>query len=705
VDRFSDILPTLHHVRILGYGAAFLFSFLESLAFVGVVVPGAAFIVLSGTLAAKGYLDLGDLFCFAAAGAILGDGISFRLGKGGHIRFEQDNRIFKPSLLETGKSFFERHGGKSVFLGRFVGLSRAVVPFVAGVYGMEPRRFYLWNLLSAILWAAAHLLAGYFLGQAWRAVETWSTRVGLVLGAVLLFALVAWWVKRFIERRGPELLSFAGSLLASAGKTIAGWPRVRNVLERHPAASDFVRSRFDPAEFRGLPLTLLATLFAYLLLLLWGLTAAVLSPGPVAALDARVGNLMLAFRDPTLVKAFLWVTLLADPTIVACVAAALGVSLFLWNRRAYVAPLLVTMSGCAAFLVAASAALHRPTPPGIASFAKAPDSFPSAHASLAAALYGSLLYLLWRAVPGVGRRLNLSFAGVFLVAAIGLSRLYLGLGYLSDVLAGYLLGSLWLIVGICTTEGYVSARTAAEAAPHRRPSVAKFVTAAVLAASLACYIYSGLSRSPAAYLPPPRAPVVIGAQEVSALPDRLSPKYAENIAGERQQPISILVVARTDAAVSNAFEKAGWTAADPLDVGTALKWLGALVSDASYPSAPVSPSFWSGRVNSLAFEKATPQRTSRQRHQARFWKSELVEEDGRSIYVGTAVLDSGLKWGLVYRIAPDVDAERDAVRRDLLAAGVAASVDLRAFVPAEIGENSFGDPFFTDGRIALIRLK
>lgn len=198
MDFIHNLLPAIEHFRMLGYWVVFLFSLLESLAFVGVVVPGALFVVFAGSLAAKGYFDIGDLVWFASAGAILGDGISFRMGRGGHIRFREGNRIFKPGLLEKGKEFFARHGGKSVFLGRFVGLIRAVIPFVAGLSGMEVKRFTLWNVASAILWAAAHLLAGYFLGEAWKAVETWSTRFGLVLAAILLLALCAYWLKRFV---------------------------------------------------------------------------------------------------------------------------------------------------------------------------------------------------------------------------------------------------------------------------------------------------------------------------------------------------------------------------------------------------------------------------------------------------------------------------------------------------------------------------
>jgi hypothetical protein len=142
-----------------------------------------------------------------------------------------------------------------------------------------------------------------------------------------------------------------------------------------------------------------------------------------------------------------------------------------------------------------------------------------------------------------------------------------------------------------------------------------------------------------------------------------------------------------------------------LRIDTAMKMAEALASNRSYPAGPVAPSFWNRRVNDLSFEKPTPARTVRQRHQARLWKTGIRTPGGRTVYVGTVVFDAGLKWGAFYRIRPDVDAEREGVLRDLLAAGVVASFGRNAFVPPMSGRNSFGDPYFTDGRIATITLE
>ena len=704
MEYVNTLLPALEHFRMLGYWAVFLVSLLESLAFVGVVVPGAVFVVFAGSLAAKGYFDIGDLVWFAAAGAVLGDGISYRMGKGGHIRFREENRIFKPVLLEKGKEFFARHGGKSIFLGRFVGLIRAVIPFVAGMSGMEAKRFYLWNVASGILWAAAHLLAGYFLGQAWRIVEIWSTRFGIVLAAMLLLAVGAYWLKRFAEKRGREFIGFIGSLLASLGKTVAADPHVRKHVAKHPAFFAFVGKRLDRTEFSGLPLTLLGTAFLYILLLLAGVVEDVLSLDPIVALDTRIENLLFAFRDPLLVKVFLWITLLAKGKIALCVALLLVVIFFLRKKREFVIPLMVTLTGSALFDLLGKVAFHRQRPPGVAVYAETSFSFPSGHATTAAALYGFAVYYSWRRSATWGRRLNILFAGIFLVAAIGFSRLYLGVHFLSDVLGGYLLGLLWLIIGIYMAELNVR-KERPPAAPVLAPVPAGIVTAGVALACVAFYVYSGLLYSPASVPPPPRTRTVVETTDILKYFDRALPKYTENILGDRRQPLSMVIVASGGGTLADVFAKAGWVAADPLRVDTMVKLLGALRSNTGYPAAPVAPSFWNGVVNDLSFEKTTLARTVRERHLATLWKTDLQTSDGRAVFVGTAISDAGLKWQVVYRIGPDVDAEREGLLRDLLAAGAVASAGRNGFVPPMTGQNSFGDPFFTDGKIATISLK
>ena len=196
----THVSTFMEHYRLLGYWAVFFVSFLESFAFVGAFIPGALFVVLMGALAAKGFYLPVILIGFAAPGAILGDILSYYLGRRGTKLFGEENKILKLSHLEQGENFFKKHGNKSVFLGRFIGPLRPLIPFIAGLMHMRFRTFFFWNVTSAILWSIFYVLVGYFFGTAWRASGAWPGRIGAVL-----FILIAGGVVFYIRSKLLEL--------------------------------------------------------------------------------------------------------------------------------------------------------------------------------------------------------------------------------------------------------------------------------------------------------------------------------------------------------------------------------------------------------------------------------------------------------------------------------------------------------------------
>ena len=134
--------------------AVFALSMAESLVVVGLLVPGTAMMFAVGALVGTGVLGLWSTLAWAAAGAIMGDSLGYWLG----VRYQESlhgrwpfNR--HPHWLEQGEAFFHRHGGKSIFIGRFVGPMRPMIPLVAGMLGMRPAVFYPANILSGLAWA------------------------------------------------------------------------------------------------------------------------------------------------------------------------------------------------------------------------------------------------------------------------------------------------------------------------------------------------------------------------------------------------------------------------------------------------------------------------------------------------------------------------------------------------------------------------
>lgn len=188
------------------YPLIFLGAMLESAAFLGVFVPGESMVLLAGFLSSYKVLNIGILVAVVTAGAILGDNIGYELGRYlGRPWLVKHGKRFGISAerIERSEQFFFRHGGKAVFLGRFVGFARALVPFIAGSTLMAYRRFLVYNALGALLWAIVFLTLGFVLGANWYLVEQWSSRVSLIVGAVLVAVIaVAWFRSRKTSSHG-----------------------------------------------------------------------------------------------------------------------------------------------------------------------------------------------------------------------------------------------------------------------------------------------------------------------------------------------------------------------------------------------------------------------------------------------------------------------------------------------------------------------
>ena len=140
----QPLIALVNDTGVFGYWFAFIAAFAETLLVVGLLLPGSALILLMGMLAGQGYLDLGDLVGFAVAGAILGDNANYWLGRRyGRRWLSQDRWFFKTEHLHKAEDFFRRHGGKSVFLARFVPSLKEVVPFIAGMAHMRRAPFHV----------------------------------------------------------------------------------------------------------------------------------------------------------------------------------------------------------------------------------------------------------------------------------------------------------------------------------------------------------------------------------------------------------------------------------------------------------------------------------------------------------------------------------------------------------------------------------
>lgn len=183
------------------YLITFLLAFSETAAFLDFVVPGEVGLVIAGAAARRADQPLVLMVAAGAAGATVGDSFSYALGRRYGVRLVERWDFTRRHLgpkIERAQDYFTDHGGAAVFLGRFVGALRAVVPLVAGTARMPFRRFFAWNVAASICWAGAVVSLGYFAGQ--RIADV-IDRLGLwislvALGLFAAFLAFRWWRRR-----------------------------------------------------------------------------------------------------------------------------------------------------------------------------------------------------------------------------------------------------------------------------------------------------------------------------------------------------------------------------------------------------------------------------------------------------------------------------------------------------------------------------
>lgn len=205
----------------LSIGFIFLVAIGEAVFILGLFVPSTPVLLLVGGIIATGKLPFWEIYLAAVLGAVIGDAISYTVG------FALKDRIktiwpFRNylDLLGRGEAFFAKHGGKSVFIGRFIPGVKAVVPGIAGMMGMPYRWFTIINVSSAFAWAAAHILPGMLL-TAWLKSIGLSLELVIIVGAgvlTVLFLLIHYF-RSIVLVFAPFMGGFGRSLQARWGRS------------------------------------------------------------------------------------------------------------------------------------------------------------------------------------------------------------------------------------------------------------------------------------------------------------------------------------------------------------------------------------------------------------------------------------------------------------------------------------------------------
>jgi len=180
------------------YAILFAIVFLETGVVVTPFLPGDSLLFVGGTLAAAGELNVHLLASLLMLAAVAGDSLNYAIGRyvGPRVFKFEDSRLFKRAYLEKTHAYFERHGGKTIVLARFVPIIRTYAPFVAGVGQMDYGRFLLFNVSGAILWVASLAYAGYFFGNLAFVKDNLTVIIVGIVVASIMPGVIEWWRHR-----------------------------------------------------------------------------------------------------------------------------------------------------------------------------------------------------------------------------------------------------------------------------------------------------------------------------------------------------------------------------------------------------------------------------------------------------------------------------------------------------------------------------
>ncbi|HUG63074.1 MAG TPA: bifunctional DedA family/phosphatase PAP2 family protein [Methylomirabilota bacterium] len=633
--------------RALALLLLFAFSAGEALFVVGLFVPGMVVLVGAGALVGAGRLPFFPVFAAAAAGAFVGDLLSYWIGR----KYRGEVRRIHPfpryaEMLGYGEAFIRRYGAVGVLLSHFVPGVKAVVPALAGVLGMGAWRFTAVTAITAPIWAAVVLVPSVGVGMGMSRVGAANPRLLALFVALVLLLWIAYRIVRLVtETVWPVILARIQRIADAATARAVPGARILDavVYNREGIVAPIVwvgAAGFAVMGFVDLT---------------FGLTTG----SSLAASDQALSNLVQGFRTPPGDVAMVAITMVGDGVVLASVAAAVMAALLIHREWPLAGAAAAAMAATALFVPFTKALLERTRPTTLYSGADA-FSFPSGHASLSMTVMGVVAVLL---AHRLDRRSRLTVYAIAAAAAVlvAFSRIYLAAHWPSDVAAGLLFGGAMV-------SAFALALHNRTLAIHTAP-----LAAAIVAAFAVSYSFN-VQAGHAAWMQ--RYAVVLQPQTMARAEwlgagGRALPRRRIELSGETGERTDLQTDA-DPAVLAAALSSAGWR----VETDPGLGILAVLPATEEIDRRPPLPLFHDGRQPVLS---ATREAGDGTRTVLRFWPSGYATEDGAPILLGSLTSERLRQLALGYAVIDDDDTTGAAERVAAVAAlaeadGVAAVV-------------------------------
>lgn len=610
LSNFVNLIP----IGPLYYCIIGILCFIDSVAFIGILYPGGLLVLFAGFLAANGKGDLFMLAFVSATGSIAGDLLSYVIGaRSGAAIMQRPWFKRREKLLQKGQIFFAAHGGKSVFIGRFVGFLRPFIPFIAGSARMRPLPFTLYALVSGLIWGISTPGLGYIGGASWQMVQVWSGRFSLLFLLLVFVFVVNLLFWRHVLPHCGRMAELFSLKISSCWLKFLNGPVIASFNRRHPRFSCFLNQRFTTEHSTGIFLTVGVAISSIFALLFAWFGRSIHHSSALIHLDQRIYELLSVMHHPWTDLFFAVITWVGSFQAMF-IFALLALFILIINNRDFSALILVfgiTVGELLALLAKEVVSRPRPTP-FFTDLRIDGASFPSLHAFSALLFYGLIVYFLIDTVRN-RRRLRLFlilFVGC-IVLLIGFSRIFLGLHWATDVLAGYILAAFWLtfLITLCETRfrygGYGLQRGFRPFNLSLRYRISLITLAVLIAGTMIFVTIDPFLRS----LSLDRARRTY---QISTVEDIVNnhPRTTETLWGRANLPLSLIVLADQEV-LTQLLASAGWLPAHQVGLRGFKLLLVDLLQGDEQQVATIVPQLVEGQAQSFSFVRSpqTPEST------------------------------------------------------------------------------------------------